>query len=117
VSNERVLPEIINLIKARRGRLLWHHCTDSRHCEGHRGLPDLLIVGRRVLYREVKPSRHVRLEPDQVTWKYSLIAAGANYAVWGREQVDDGTVERELDAIAGVRSTPSEQASIVQSPN
>lgn len=50
--------------------LLWHHCPDSRRCEGTRGFPDLFIAGAGgVLPIEVKsPYGDTSAEQDRWIW-------------------------------------------------
>ena len=83
-----------------KGEMVWHHCRDSRHCNGVRGMPDLVIIGRgKVLWAEVKPYRGAHLTADQTTWKYNLIAAGYSYVVWTPADFRDGTVRLDLDSL------------------
>lgn len=56
-----------------------YHTYDSRRSEP--GFPDLVLVRREVLYRELK-SEKGRLTAAQKAWGESLTKAGANYAVW-----------------------------------
>jgi hypothetical protein len=77
--------------------LLLYHATDSRRDAP--GFPDLVIAGPRgVLFRELK-SAAGRLRPDQTTWRYTLMAAGADYAVWRPADLADGRVAAELDRL------------------
>ncbi len=73
--------ELLSTIRdaCRWGGLLCYHTFDSRRSE--RGFPDLCIVGKSVLHRELKSSRG-RLTPDQRTWLDRLTEAGADAAVW-----------------------------------
>lgn len=80
--------------------LLWHHCPDSRWCNGSRGFPDLLIAGRRgLLVPEVKLP-HKTLSPGQVTWKYTLLASGQPWQLWQPGDWDSGQIHAELRSIA-----------------
>jgi hypothetical protein len=93
---EKVLPEIIELLMAR-PRLSWIH---ANRAQGTGGFPDLVIAGPRgVIFREVKPTRFDHLRPHQTTWRYRLVASGADFAVWSQEGLDDGSIERQLDAL------------------
>lgn len=82
--------------------LLWHHCPDSRGCHGTPGMPDLIIIGPSgVSWRECKPpGDHPR--GGQVTWKYGLIGAGQDWAVWTTADVASGLVRAELEGIPPV---------------
>jgi hypothetical protein len=96
---EKPLPEI-EAILSRYPGLLWHHCPDSRGCEGAPGMPDLIIVGPGgVSWREAKPpGDHPR--GGQVAWKYGLIVAGQDWAVWRPADVSSGLVRRQADALS-----------------
>lgn len=97
---ERVLPAIIEVLGEYKGRLVWHHCRDSRLCEGGSGLPDLIIAGPGgVLFAEVKPGTWSMLRPQQTTWRHMLLASGAYHVVWTQADVDNGKVRAGLDAI------------------
>ena len=98
---EAIVPEVAQLLDSYGQRLRWIHVPDSRRLYGTAGCPDYVIVGARgVLWRECKPRASSTLKPAQVAWRYLLLAAGADYAIWTQRQLDDGTAERELEAIA-----------------
>jgi hypothetical protein len=98
---EAIVPEVAELLDNFGGRLRWIHIPDSRLLLGSRGFPDYIIAGRRgILFRECKPRRSSPLRPGQTAWRYMLQAAGADWGVWAQEDLDDGTAERELEAIA-----------------
>lgn len=87
---------------ARWGGLLAYHTHDSRRSQ--RGFPDLVIVGSRMLFRELKADRG-RVSADQQLWLDRLAAAGADAAVW-RPADWPGLILSELAAIGGrVRQT------------
>lgn len=75
------------------------HVTDSRTGIGLKGMPDWILIGTAVLWRELK-TRHGVLEKDQITWKYMLRAARADWDVWRPLDYDTGRIARELAAIA-----------------
>ena len=77
--------------------LLVHHEQDSRRSE--RGFPDLVIVGSRVLWVELK-SAGGQLRPDQVTWRYRLQAAGAEWRLWRPADWASGSIQAELGRLA-----------------
>lgn len=79
--------------------LLWHHCRDSRYCGGDSGLPDLIIVGRSVLWAELKSSTG-RLKPEQRRWKYALEDAGQEYRLWTPRHLRDGTIAMTLEVVS-----------------
>lgn len=95
---EKVLPAVLELLGEYRGQLVAHHCTDSRHCVGY-GMPDLVIVGRGVLWAEVKPHRGSTLRSRQTTWKHRLLAAAQRYVIWTQADLDSGKVRADLDSI------------------
>lgn len=64
-------------------RLLCYHTQDSRRCPA--GFPDLVIVGKRVLYRELKSQTGI-VSVRQVEWLLRLEQAGADAEVWRPEQ-------------------------------
>lgn len=76
---------------------LWgYHPYDSRRSEP--GWPDWVIVGRRILYRELK-SADGQLAPAQVRVRNLLQAAGADWAVWRPADLVSGRISAELAAI------------------
>jgi hypothetical protein len=87
---------------ADRLKVRWAHFPDSRRQHGLPGVPDLIILGRGgVLWRECK-SQWASLRSDQVTWKYALVAGGADWAIWRPADLASGLIEAELRAAAGL---------------
>lgn len=74
-----------------------HHEPDSRR--SGRGWPDLVIIGTRVLYRELK-SNIGTLSHDQKALGWKLKAAGQDWAVWWPKDLGNGNIERQLKEIA-----------------
>lgn len=60
-------------------KVLHYHTHDSRRSEP--GFPDLVIVGRKILYRELKTERG-ELTPEQRRWSAKIIAAGGDWQLW-----------------------------------
>lgn len=60
-----------------------------------RGFPDLLLVGPRLMFRELKRELG-RLDDDQVAWRDSLRAAGADWGLWRPSDLRTGKLEGEL---------------------
>ena len=61
----------------------WWHDTDSRRNKS--GLPDLILVGNRVLFAELKVRRN-RPTAEQTEWINALRNAGQEAVVWWPEQ-------------------------------
>lgn len=81
--------------------LLTHYCPDSRRCEGPRGMPDLIIAGRRgILFAELKgPDGDT--SADQDAWLYMLHLGGVPYVVRRPEDWDSRTIQARLRELAG----------------
>jgi hypothetical protein len=67
-----------------------------------KGWPDSVIVGHRVLFRELK-SASGSLTPEQKRVGYRLRAAGANWDVWRPKDWTGGTILKQLREISGVQ--------------
>lgn len=78
--------------------LRWHHETDSRRSK--RGFPDLVIVGQRLIFAELK-SQKGRLSKEQRAWITDLMAAGVEAYVW--RPSDLPTIIEVLHGLAGRR--------------
>lgn len=77
-------------------RLTWFHPHDSRGM--NRGLPDLLIIGRRILYRELKSSTG-QLSTAQRIVRYRILGAGGDWGLWRPADLVSGRINSELEAI------------------
>lgn len=79
-------------------RLYVYHTFDSRRCA--RGFPDLVIIGNRVLWRELKgwkpSSRPTR---EQVKVLNGLRSAGQDADVWRPADWFSGRIKNELTAV------------------
>lgn len=80
-------------VLCRRYRLLPYHTFDSRRSEP--GFPDVVLVGTRVLWRELKGERN-GLTWAQAQWGRHLKAAGQDWAVWRPRDLRSGVIEREM---------------------
>lgn len=82
---------------------LWgYHVRNSKGSE--KGWPDWVIIGNRILYRELKTERGV-LTPEQREVSARIARAGGNWAVWRPKDLLNGTIARQLAEIAGVQGT------------
>lgn len=77
-----------------------HHNADSRRAS-RAGLPDLILIGRRVLWRELKTEKG-RVRPAQRATIAALTAAGQDAGVW--RPSDWGRVRVELESISPRRA-------------
>lgn len=73
--------------------LLYFHTFRSEHSAP--GFPDYVIVGKKVLYRELKRTTG-RVTPAQQHWLDRLAAAGQNATVWRPEDLLSGRILREM---------------------
>lgn len=69
------------------------------------GWPDSVIIGTRVIYRELK-SEHGQLSPDQRAIGDKLRAAGADWKVWRPSDWLSGGIETELRLLKGQPALP-----------
>jgi hypothetical protein len=58
---------------------LVYHTHDSRHSEP--GFPDLVLVGARVIYVELK-TQTGKMSDAQIRWRDALADAGAEWYLW-----------------------------------
>jgi len=74
------------------------HVPDSRRVTP--GLPDWIIIGSRVLWRELKDPYDGLSQPQ---WHigYLLLEAGQDWAVWRPADYATGRIDAELRALAG----------------
>ena len=63
------------------------------------GWPDSVIIGTKVIYRELK-SHDGKLSPDQRAIGDKLLAAGADWKVWRPGDWLNGGIETELRMLA-----------------
>lgn len=68
-----------------------------------KGFPDLLLVGPRMLYRELKRELG-RLSEEQETWREAILAAGGDWAVWRPSDLRTGEILRDLTSPTGMVS-------------
>lgn len=93
--------QIIASIRARGRPLLAYHTWNSKHSA--KGFPDWCMAGPGgVMWRELKIAGE-EPDEDQQEWLDALTAAGMNAGTWYPADLLDGTVARELAALAGMR--------------
>jgi len=90
-----------NLRRLMKNLGLWsYHTRDSKRSE--KGWPDWVILGPRgSLFRELKSQRGT-LSVDQRRVGAMLTRAGHDWATWRPADLFDGTIARQLAAIAGL---------------
>jgi hypothetical protein len=94
VSEDRLLADVRDLAD-RLGQLVYH-TYDSRRSEP--GYPDLTIIGRGVLFRELKVDGKYPT-PAQRMYLESLRAAGADAEVWRPADWLSGRIAAQLRAL------------------
>ncbi|SRR5581483_8537716 len=96
MTEDELLEEITSAADKR--GLLWHHCPDSRRCQGRRGQPDLLLVGKDILFVELK-DEDGETSVDQDMWLWRLHEIGIGYVVWKPGDWCSGRVQSALDEL------------------
>lgn len=85
---------------ATRQKLLFHHCRDSRWCQGRPGFPDLIVAGTSgVIAAELKLDA-AALGPGQSRWRWALQSGPLSWALWTPDQLADGTIADALEEIS-----------------
>ena len=80
---------------------LWaYHPRNSKGSEP--GWPDWVIIGRTVIFRELK-AEHGTLTPEQRRVGQMLQRAGQNWAVWRPSDLLSGQIARELTDVAAIQ--------------
>ncbi len=95
--------ELLELVQGECDRLglLWHHCPDSRRCDGPRGFPDLLIAGPRGLVLIELKTHHGETSGEQDLWAWTLAHGGRDhYRLWRPADLEAGTVRAILERLA-----------------
>lgn len=99
--SEAELQRLVAEACARLG-LMHYHTYDSRRSDP--GFPDSVIVGRRILFRELK-SRDGKLSPDQRRWGSRIERGGGDWSTWRPADWANGTILNELLAITTGRTS------------
>ena len=76
--------------------LQWHHQHYS--IGSRKGWPDLVICGRGILFRELKREGNGPTAA-QLAWGEILRRAGQDWDVWKPSDLQNGRIQRELEAI------------------
>ena len=97
---ERDLQEAVRQLCVGLGLYHYHPHNSAR---SEPGWPDSTIIGRRVLFRELK-SECGRLTPEQAEVGRKLKAAGQNWRVWRPSDLLSGQIARELTEVAAVQA-------------
>lgn len=86
-------------------RLMKDFGLDGFHCRNsigsRRGFPDWEIWGTSVIWRELKTERGT-LSVDQRRVGSLITRAGGDWSTWRPRDLFDGTIARQLAAIAGI---------------
>jgi hypothetical protein len=90
--SEAELQRLVEELCARLG-LSCYHTYDSRRSTP--GFPDCVIVGERILFRELK-SRDGVLTPEQRRWGSRITRAGGDWAVWRPVDWQNMTIMNQL---------------------
>jgi hypothetical protein len=99
--SEKALESGVRRILADLPGVLAYHTHDSRR--SHAGFPDWVLAGRGgVLWRELK-RENGRLADAQAEWLGMLAECREDAGVWRPSDLLDGTVARELAALAYAR--------------
>jgi len=104
---ERELQQLVSDLCGYLG-LLHFHVHYAKHMRA--GWPDSVIIGERVIYRELK-SEHGKVSPDQRMVGDRLTAAGADWRIWRPSDWISGAIERELKLLRGQPQLPFEAVS------
>lgn len=94
--SEEDLMTAVRDLAARLG-LRCYHTHDSRRSDA--GWPDLAIVGRRMILRELKTETG-RVRPEQDAWIEDLQSAGVDVDVWRPSDWRSGRIAKELTEVA-----------------
>src|SRR6185437_2712744 len=104
MTEKELLTEVVRLCQ--KYKLTYHHQPDSRMMMGKPGLPDLIIVGKTLLFAELK-TNYGQLSATQTDWRYSLQAAGCHWCKWTPADLDSGEVEHQLSKMMPDRFSPN----------
>jgi hypothetical protein len=90
--------QLLTVVRQRiRSHSLWGYHT-YRSDRSDKGFPDLVILGCKILYRELKTETG-KLTPAQLDVINRLTTAGADADVWRPADLMTGRIDRELTAL------------------
>lgn len=96
MNEAELLQEVLDLCEEL--NVLAFHSTDSRRDVG-KGFVDLVCVGRNdVLFLELKAATGT-LRPNQVDWKYRLLAADQHYGTVRPRDLKSGYIRNILEKL------------------
>jgi hypothetical protein len=98
--SEAQLQETVRMMCKQLGLYHYHPLTSVG---SEKGWPDSVIIGRKIIYRELK-SEHGRPTPEQTALGYKLKAAGANWKIWRPSDLLSGLIAAELAEVAAVQT-------------
>jgi hypothetical protein len=81
--------------------LFGYHPHSSRHSAA--GWPDWVIVGNRIIYRELK-TEHGSLSAAQRDVGDRITRAGGDWGVWRPRDLVSGTIARQLADLASIQT-------------
>lgn len=91
------------LAEAERLGLLGYWHPDSRRAEGHRGYPDITLVGERaILFAEVKTAgASTSADQDMWAWQLTGIAEPVRYTLWiVPDHWDSGLIQGDMGELS-----------------
>jgi|SRR6185437_5833193 len=97
MSEAELLKEVLKLCE--KYRLYHFHSGDSRRDLGTRGFPDLVIVGRQLLFAELK-TNYGKTSTHQNSWRWKIQLAGVKWVKWTPYDLEDKTIETVLASLA-----------------
>lgn len=100
--DERTLQQQVAGMAKRLGLFHYHPRISTGSAPGW---PDSVIVGERILFRELK-SQTGRLSPEQRAVGDRLKAAGPDWAIWRPSDWLSGEIETQLRLLKGSRPCP-----------
>ena len=87
-------------MRAEARALLWHACGRALRCTGQQGLPDLIVAGPGgIAFIEAKTGG--QLDDGQLGWRHMIQASGTSWLRADPADLWNGTIDRELDRLAG----------------